>query len=150
MALPARIVIFVIVMDADLQHPPEVLPDIVKALESHDFVMGFPLHQRRQSRRVETIPENCFEGRNPYGFAHCSQSKRPHERFFGFKRAVLDTATLSPTGWKIGLEILVRSKFKSVTEVPYTFVARATVNQKLSRRIIWQYVQQLMDLYSFK
>ena len=31
---------FVIVMDADLQHPPEVLPDIVKALENHDFVMG--------------------------------------------------------------------------------------------------------------
>jgi len=31
---------FVIVMDADLQHPPEVLPDIVRALENHDFVMG--------------------------------------------------------------------------------------------------------------
>jgi len=31
---------FVIVMDADLQHPPEVLPDIAKALENHDFVMG--------------------------------------------------------------------------------------------------------------
>ena len=30
----------VIVMDADLQHPPEVLPAIVNALENNDFVMG--------------------------------------------------------------------------------------------------------------
>jgi dolichol-phosphate mannosyltransferase len=76
--------------------------------------------------------------------------KDPMSGFFGFKRSVVDTATLSPTGWKIGLEILVRSKFKTVTEVPYTFVPRARGESKLSRRIMGQYVRQLMDLYSFK
>ena len=70
--------------------------------------------------------------------------------FFGFKRSRVDTTSLSPTGWKIGLEILVRSKFKAVTEVPYTFVPRARGESKLSRRIIGQYLKQLMDLYSFK
>jgi len=70
--------------------------------------------------------------------------------FFGFKRAAADIASLSPTGWKIGLEILVRSKFKSVTEVPYTFVPRARGESKLSRRIMGEYVRQLIDLYSYK
>jgi dolichol-phosphate mannosyltransferase len=70
--------------------------------------------------------------------------------FFGFKRSVVDMATLSPTGWKIGLEILVRSKFKSVTEVPYTFVPRAHGESKLSRRIMGEYIRQLLDLYSYK
>ena len=44
----------------------------------------------------------------------------------------------------------MRSKFKSVTEVPYTFVPRAHGESKLSRRIMGQYVQQLLDLYSYK
>jgi dolichol-phosphate mannosyltransferase len=70
--------------------------------------------------------------------------------FFGFKRSVIDTKTLSPTGWKIGLEILVRSKSKSVTEVPYTFMPRAHGESKLSRRIMTEYLKQLFYLYSFK
>jgi dolichol-phosphate mannosyltransferase len=76
--------------------------------------------------------------------------KDPMSGFFGFKRSVVDLTSLSPTGWKIGLEILVRSKFKTVTEVPYTFVARARGESKLSRRIMGEYLKQLMDLYSFK
>ena len=44
----------------------------------------------------------------------------------------------------------MRSKFKTVTEVPYTFVPRARGESKLSRRIMGEYVRQLMDLYSFK
>jgi dolichol-phosphate mannosyltransferase len=76
--------------------------------------------------------------------------KDPMSGFFGFKRSVVDMATLSPTGWKIGLEILVRSKVKAVTEVPYTFVPRARGESKLSRRIMGEYIRQLLDLYSFK
>jgi dolichol-phosphate mannosyltransferase len=48
------------------------------------------------------------------------------------------------------LEILVRSKFKAVTEVPYTFVPRAHGESKLSRRIMTEYLKQLFYLYSFK
>jgi dolichol-phosphate mannosyltransferase len=138
------------VMDADLQHPPEVLPDIMKALENNDFVMasryikGGSPGQWTLSRRIVSLVANLLA--LPLAF----KVKDRMSGFFGFKRAIVETASLSPTGWKIGLEILVRSKFKSVTEVPYTFVPRARGASKLSRRIIWQYLQQLVDLYSYK
>jgi dolichol-phosphate mannosyltransferase len=140
----------VIVMDADLQHPPEVLPDIVKALKNHDFVMasryikGGSPGEWTLSRKIVSAVANLL------ALPLAPKIKDRMSGFFGFKRAVVDTASLSPTGWKIGLEILVRSKFKAVTEVPYTFVPRARGESKLSRRIMTEYVKQLIDLYSFK
>ncbi len=140
----------VVVMDADLQHPPEVLPAIMKALENHDFVVasryvkGGSPGQWTLSRRIVSLVANLLEITFDFNVPDRMSG------FFGFKRAIVDTSSLSPTGWKIGLEILVRSKFKSATEVPYTFVPRARGASKLSRRIIWQYVHQLVDLYSYK
>jgi len=140
----------IIVMDADLQHPPEVLPAIVKALENHDFVIasryikGGSPGEWQLSRKIVSKVATLL------ALPIVPKIKDPMSGFFGFKRSRVDTTSLSPTGWKIGLEILVRSKFKAVTEVPYTFVPRARGESKLSRRIIGQYLKQLMDLYSFK
>ena len=46
----------IIVMDADLQHPPEVLPAIVKALENHDFVMASRYIKGGSPGAMEIIP----------------------------------------------------------------------------------------------
>ena len=140
----------IIVMDADLQHPPEVLPSIVKALENHDFVMGSRYIKGGSPGEWKLSRKIVSKGATLLALPLAPKVKDPMSGFFGFKRAVVDTTTLSPTGWKIGLEILVRGKFKAVTEVPYTFVPRARGESKLSQRIMGQYLQQLMDLYSFK
>ena len=140
----------VIVMDADLQHPPEVLPAMIKALENHDFVMASRYIKGGSPGEWKLSRKIVSKGATLLALPIAPKVKDPMSGFFGFKRAVLDTTSLSPTGWKIGLEILVRSKFKAVTEVPYTFVARARGESKLSRRIMWQYLRQLLDLYSYK
>ncbi|MDD5287712.1 MAG: glycosyltransferase family 2 protein [Dehalococcoidales bacterium] len=140
----------VAVMDADLQHPPEVLPDMLKTLENHDFVMAsryikggspgkWPL-----TRRTVSLVANLLA--LPLAF----KVKDRMSGFFAFKRSAVNPALLNPLGWKIGLEILIRNQFKSVTEVPYTFALRARGSSKLSRRIIWQYLQQLVRLYLYK
>jgi dolichol-phosphate mannosyltransferase len=141
---------FVIVMDADLQHPPEVLPNIVKALENHDFVMGSRYIKGGSPGEWKLSRKIVSKVATLMALPIAPKVKDPMSGFFGFKRSVVDIATLSPTGWKIGLEILVRSKFKSVTEVPYTFVPRAHGESKLSRRIMGEYIRQLLDLYSYK
>jgi dolichol-phosphate mannosyltransferase len=141
---------FVIVMDADLQHPPEVLPEIAKALENHDFVMGSRYVKGGSPGDWKLSRKIVSKVATLMALPIAPKIKDPMSGFFGFKRSVVDLPSLSPTGWKIGLEILVRSKFKTVTEVPYTFVARARGESKLSRRIMGEYVRQLMDLYSFK
>ena len=140
----------VIVMDADLQHPPEVLPDILKGLESHDFVMASRYIKGGSPGEWKLSRKIVSKGATLLALPIAPKVKDRMSGFFGFKRDKVDTASLNPLGWKIGLEILVRSKFKAVTEVPYTFVPRARGESKLSRRIMGQYLQQLMDLYSFK
>jgi dolichol-phosphate mannosyltransferase len=140
----------VIVMDADLQHPPEVLPDIVKALENHDFVMGSRYIKGGSPGQWKLSRKIISKGATLLALFIAHGVKDPMSGFFGFRRAVVDTSSLSPTGWKIGLEILVRSKFKDVTEVPYTFVPRARGESKLSSRIMTEYIKQLIELYSYK
>jgi dolichol-phosphate mannosyltransferase len=140
----------VIVMDADLQHPPEVLPDIVKALENHDFVMASRYIKGGSPGEWKLSRKIVSKGATLLALPLAPKVKDPMSGFFGFKRSVVNIASLSPTGWKIGLEILVRSKFKAVTEVPYTFVPRAHGESKLSRRIMTEYLKQLLYLYSFK
>ena len=141
---------FVIVMDADLQHPPEVLPSIVKALENHDFVMASRYIEGGSPGQWSLSRKIVSKGATLLALPVAPKVKDPMSGFFGFKRSVVNIASLSPTGWKIGLEILVRSKFKAVTEVPYTFVPRAHGESKLSRRIMTEYLKQLFYLYSFK
>jgi dolichol-phosphate mannosyltransferase len=70
--------------------------------------------------------------------------------FFAFRRAAVNPDLLNGVGWKIGLEVAARGNYHKVTEVPYTFVPRARGASKLSRRIIWQYLKQLVQLYSHK
>jgi dolichol-phosphate mannosyltransferase len=140
----------VIVMDADLQHPPEVLPSIVKALETHDFVMASRYIKGGSPGEWKLSRKIVSKGATLLALPIAPKVKDPMSGFFGFKRAAADITSLSPTGWKIGLEILARSKFKAVTEVPYTFIARARGESKLSRRIMGEYLRQLLDLYSYK
>ena len=138
------------VMDADLQHPPEVLPEMLKALENHDFVMASRYIKGGSpgtwtfSRKVVSFVANTM------ALPLASKIKDRMSGFFAFRRSAVNPASLNPLGWKIGLEILVRSQFKSTTEVPFTFAQRARGASKLSRRIIWQYLQQLVRLYLSK
>ena len=140
----------VVVMDADLQHPPEVLPDIIKALKNYEFVMasryidGGSPGKWTLPRRIVSLVANLLALPLAY------KIKDRVSGFFGFRRASVDSKLLNPLGWKIGLEILVRSRFTSVTEVPYTFARRSHGSSKLSRRIIWQYLQQLIRLYLYR
>ena len=140
----------VIVMDADLQHPPEVLSAIVKALENHDFVMGSRYIKGGSPGEWNLTRKIVSRAATLMALPLAPKIKDRMSGFFGFKRTVVDASTLSPTGWKIGLEILVRSKFKAPTEVAYTFVPRARGESKLSWRIMGQYLQQLFYLYSYK
>lgn len=140
----------VAVMDADLQHPPEVLPEILKALENHDFVMASRYIQGGSpgkwtfSRKIVSFVANTM------ALPLAPKIKDRMSGFFAFRRSAVDPAALNPLGWKIGLEILARSQFKSTAEVPFTFAQRARGASKLTRWIIWQYIQQLVRLYLSK
>lgn len=136
------------VMDADLSHPPEKIPELIKPLfdGSADIVIGsryisdgeiekWPI-SRKLSSRLATLAA--------YGL---TRVKDPMSGFFFLKREVIDGIKLDPKGFKICLEILVRGKYEKVIEVPIIFRDRIHGETKLSSRVIIDYLLQVSRLY---
>jgi dolichol-phosphate mannosyltransferase len=133
----------IIQMDADLSHPPEVVPALVDALsDGADLAVGsryvagggiedWPVRRRVISRVA------CFIGGLLVPVRDATSG------FFALRRGILDGARLNATGFKIGFEIIARARAGRVVEVPYTFRDRAAGRSKLTPREIGQYLVQL-------
>jgi len=141
-----------LVMDADLSHPPEKVPDLVGAIQAgNDFVIGSRYVRggstdaewgvlRWLNSKVATLMARPF-----------TRAKDPMAGFFAFRRAALETsAPLNPVGYKIGLELIVKCGFKKVAEVPIHFEDRKHGESKLSFKEQLRYVQHLGRLMKFK
>ncbi len=140
----------VCVLDADLQHPPEALPALQKALEqtgadlaiasryvpggSYEFTVG-----RRIVSRVATVMAWILLGR-------ARSVSDPLSGFFAFRRTVVDGVRLQPIGYKILLEILIRGRISRVVEVPYRFEARGAGKSKLTPVQNLEYIRHLLTL----
>lgn len=142
-----------VVMDADLQHPPEKLPELVAPLEnrSAEFVLG-SRHVpggstgekwgafRKLNSWVATALARPFSG----------NSKDPMSGFFALRRETLDRAQrLMPLGYKIGLELMCKCRVARVTEIPIHFAERTAGESKLSLREQFRYLEHLSRLYDF-
>jgi len=137
------------VMDADLQHPPEVIPDLLKEIKSGaDIVVasryvegggcqGWSLTRRMISKGAIFLARLLLPATR--------RVSDPMSGFFMFKKDVVTDARLNPAGFKILLEILMVGEFQNVAEVPYTFITRERGKSKLSAR---QQVDYLKHIYS--
>jgi dolichol-phosphate mannosyltransferase len=143
----------VVVMDADLSHPPSAIPTMVERVRSgeNDFVLG--------SRYVEggSIHEDwsLFRKLNsviPSLLARpLCPLKDPMSGFFAFRRADMpDTSRLSPIGYKIALEIFVKGDFRNPSEVPIHFADRQHGESKLSLKEQLNYLRHVGRLYAYK
>lgn len=143
----------VVVMDADLSHPPSAIPSMVERLLNGetDFVLG--------SRYVEggSIHDDwsLFRKLNavlPSLLARpLCPLKDPMSGFFAFRRADMpDASSLSPVGYKIALEIFVKGQFDNPSEVPIHFADRQHGESKLSLKEQLNFLRHLGRLYAYK
>ena len=138
----------IVVMDADLSHPPESIPDLLAALDGEcEMVLG--------SRYLPgaSVDDDWGAGRvwnsrlatwlaRP--LADCAD---PMSGFFAVEReAIPRLETLRPIGYKIGLELMVRGRLR-VREVPIEFRDRHLGRSKLNRRQQFNYLRHLLRLY---
>ena len=71
--------------------------------------------------------------------------------FFAIRRATWQGARrVNPIGYKIALELAVKSRCSKPGEVPIPFQARVTGSSKLSTGVQFAYLAQLMNLYWFR
>ncbi len=67
-----------------------------------------------------------------------------------FRREVLEGVSLDPIGFKIGLEVMVRGRYRMFTEVPYVFTDRQKGRSKLGAREVIAYLVQLSRLLAYR
>ena len=73
----------------------------------------------------------------------------PMSGFFGCSKATYAKGkeSISPIGFKIALEMIVRCDVKHVCDVPITFREREAGESKLDGKVMKNYVEQLSALY---
>jgi dolichol-phosphate mannosyltransferase len=122
------------VVDADLQHPPELLPQLWKAIESGvDVALASRYAEHGSLRNWHPVRHGV--SRLAIWMTLPLQKRAIHVQdpmsgFFLVRRACIRNVRLETQGFKILLEILVRGNVESVTEVPFSFGRREAGNSK--------------------
>jgi len=138
------------VIDADLQHPPEVLPSLVgPVLNGADiaiasrYVNGNGASEWNKARlmisRAGTLATTLLQRKDV-------RIKDPLSGFFVVQRRCIDGIELQPEGFKILLEILVKGRIRKAVEVPFQFGSRHSGKSKASLKVALQYFSLLGKL----
>jgi len=141
-----------LVMDADLSHPPEKIPEMLDALTAgHDFVVG-SRYVPGGSTDHDWGPFRWINSRAATLLARPLTSiKDPMSGFFALRRETYQkAATLNPVGYKIALELLVKADCRRVCEIPIHFGQRRLGDSKLSLREQLSYIRHLRRLFIHK
>ena len=137
-------------MDADLSHPPESLPSLLEPIR--DGTAEIAVGSRSVegggasddwSRRRRLLSRFAKLLARPLTAVRDSTSG-----FFLFRRAVIEGVRLTPRGYKIGLEILVKGRYRAVREVPIFFEERQGGKTKMSLGVSLDYLLHLGALFA--
>jgi putative flippase GtrA len=142
-----------LVMDGDLQHPPEVVPqlfatarrqpvDLVVASRyaGHGSSTGLDGGARRGSSRFATrVAKVAFPRR-------AARVSDPMSGFFAVRLGALDAERLRPYGYKILLELIVRNPGLRTAEVSFRFAPRHAGESKTSVREALRFGRHLARL----
>lgn len=140
------------VMDGDLQHPTGVLPALVRCILDSRADIAIASRNVKGGGVSENRPIRRLIGWGARSLAVLALPKirksvrDPLSGYFLMKRSVIESASLRPVGYKILLEVLVRGKYQTVTEVPYVFEERKTGRSKLGPKLCLQFFVHLWRL----
>jgi dolichol-phosphate mannosyltransferase len=138
------------VMDADLQHPPEINAALLKAVENgadmavaSRYIPGGGCPNWGLVRRI--ISKGALTLAHIF-LPTARKVKDPMSGFFMFKREGIDQIEFKPIGYKILLEMLVMGNFRNVVEVPFIFEDRSSGRSKMKARQQIDYIKHIISL----
>ena len=139
----------VVVMDCDLSHPPQLIPKLVERLRNRcDIVIasryarggkivGWPTKRRWISRLGTLTAKFCLG----------IKETDPMSGFFACKRSLFDGIKFDGWGFKILMELIIKTKGARIAEIPYTFQERKFGKSKLGLSVLFAYVTAVWKLY---
>jgi dolichol-phosphate mannosyltransferase len=146
---------WIVVMDADLQHPPDLVPELVAAGQhaGADLVVATRYAggggregldgglRKLASGGTTALAKVVF-------WRQLSRVSDPMSGFFAVRSGALQADALRPLGYKILLELIVRCRIRRVTEVPYQFQDRFAGESKANLREGLRFLKHLVVLRS--
>lgn len=136
------------VMDADLSHPPERLPELVRAVRNGcdlavasryvagGGVQGWRWHRRWLSHAANVLVQPLTRVRDATS------------GYFVCEADMIRKTEWQLVGFKILLELLASGRARQIREIPYLFSDRRAGSSKLGARPMWCYARQLIRLYA--
>ncbi|MFD9408961.1 glycosyltransferase [Streptomyces sp. NPDC059989] len=146
---------WIVVMDADLQHPPHLVPELVGEGErtgadlvvASRYISGGSRAGLAGSYRIAVSRGATWltKGLFPRALRGISD---PMSGFFAMRRSAVTAEALRPLGYKILLELAVRCRPAKVAEVPFVFQERFAGESKSTAREGLRFLSHLASLRS--
>ncbi|MFE8942805.1 glycosyltransferase [Streptomyces sp. NPDC007856] len=144
---------WIVVMDGDCQHPPSLVPDLVATGERANaglvvasrYIEGGSRaglaggYRVAVSRGATWLAKALF----PCRLRGISD---PMSGFFAIRRSAVTADVLQPLGYKILLELAVRSRPRQVAEVPFVFQDRFAGESKSTAQEGFRFLRHLAGL----
>jgi dolichol-phosphate mannosyltransferase len=142
----------IVVMDSDFSHPPQIILKLIESIKKYQCdiavasryinggkIQGWSLKRKLMSKFATLIAKKGLG----------IDTKDPMSGFFAFKKNIIQELNIDAIGFKILLEILVKTKGVNIKEVPYTFQDRELGSSKLTIRTILDYYKSVWKLYLY-
>lgn len=141
---------YLIIMDADLSHSPAYLNNLLKEIKTsksdlviasryleNGKILGWTMKRIFYSKVATAISKFLFK------LDHVTD---PMSGFFVIKGEKIKNMEFNTSGYKILLEILVKSKNLKISEIPYTFINRRNGESKLGSKVVIDFFKALIIL----
>ncbi len=142
----------IVVMDCDFSHPPQIIPKLIESIKKYQYdivvasryikggkIQGWSVKRKIMSKFATLIAKKGLG----------IDTKDPMSGFFAFKRSIIKGLNIDAIGFKILLEILVKTKGVNIKEIPYTFQNRELGSSKLNVKTILDYYKSVWKLYRY-
>lgn len=141
-----------VVMDADLSHPPATIHSLYQAIQNGaDFAIGSRYITGGGTDDKWTVYRHLNSKIASLLAMPLVAVSDPMSGFFALSRSLWERCEdISPIGYKIGLELLVKCKPQNLVEVPIHFCTRKRGKSKLTIKQQILYLYHLYSLYRFK
>ena len=142
----------VVVMDSDFSHPPKIIPQLIEEIKTskYDIVIASRYTEGGEVNGWST--KRKLISKTAKGIAKAGlgvNESDPMSGFFAFNRNILEGIKFDAIGYKMLLEILVKTKGAKVKEIPYTFTDRTRGSSKLDSSTMFDYVKSVWKLYRY-
>ena len=142
----------IVVMDSDFSHPPKIIPQLVEEIKTSGYDIAIASRYTEGGEVSGWSTKRKLISKGATGIAKAGlgvNESDPMSGFFAFKRKILEGIKFDAIGYKMLLEILVKTKGAKVKEIPYTFTDRARGSSKLDSSTMFDFVTSVWKLYRY-